>query len=309
MLHQPKIVSLLPSATETLTLLGLESQIVGRSHACDFPQSILTIPAVTSPRLDPSASSKVIHDNVMDLVKNATGVYDIDVEMLQKLKPDFIITQDQCEVCAVNKSDLEKALESVLDHKVEIISLSPMSFDDVLNDMSTLGKLFNKVAVAEEYVNNFKEEIRIMAHRHKLDKFKPEVVCVEWLDPYMVSGNWIPEMVEIAGGINMIGKKNEHSPWTTWEEIAKADPDKLIFMPCGFSMEQTVSELDEIANTEAWKKLRAVRTGNVFITDGNNFFNRPGPRIRESVEILAEIIQPELFLFGHAGVNFVQIEK
>ena len=297
-----RIVSLLSSATETVCALGLESSLVGRSHECDAPSSILLLPACTRARIDASASSAVIDAAVKLSLTNALSLYEVDGPLLQRLQPDLLITQDLCKVCAVSTQDVEEAVCRMIGSRPRIIAVNPQGLDDVWNDMRLIADAIGVPERGVELVNNLKERLRDLAARANGWGRRPTVACLEWLDPLMAAGNWMPELVELAGGVNLFGDKGKHSPWMSFDDLLREDPDVIVAMPCGFDLPRTRREMAPLIHRPGWERLRAVRHGRVHLADGNAFFNRPGPRLVEATEMLAEAIQPGAFSFGHAGM-------
>ncbi|MBW4490266.1 MAG: cobalamin-binding protein [Trichocoleus desertorum ATA4-8-CV12] len=292
-----RIVSLIPSATEILAQLGLLNQIVGRSHECDYPVEIQTRPVCTEPKFNPVGTSAEIHDRVTDLLQSALSVYRVKTEVLEQLKPTHILTQAQCEVCAVNLADVEQAVATLTQTQPQIISLQPNTLNDVWDDIE-------RVAIAlglesQPSLSHLQARVEACATKTKTLSDRPTVVCIEWAEPLMAAGNWIPELVELAGGQSLFGIVGQHSPWLQWDALVTADPDVIILMPCGYDLERTHQDAIALAKHPEWSTLRAVQAGNVYITDGNQYFNRPGPRLVDSLEILAEILHPHLFDFGY----------
>jgi iron complex transport system substrate-binding protein len=295
-----RIVSLLPSATEIVAALGFREELVGRSHECDFPAWIKDRPILTEPAFSPEAGSAEIDRSVKSLVERGLSLYRVDAERLQELSPDFIVTQSQCEVCAVSESELEAALRGWTGREAQIISLKPDSLADVWSDIQ---RCADKLSVAERgrvLVQDLKSRIAEIERRAG-PLPKPSVACLEWFEPLMAAGNWMPELVAKAGGRNLFGETGKHSPWLDWESLSAKDPEIILLMPCGFDLPKLRASLPELERNGAWKKLRAVATGRVYLVDGNQYFNRPGPRLAESLEILGEILHPEEFDFGHRG--------
>jgi iron complex transport system substrate-binding protein len=290
-----RIVSLLPSCTEIVCALGCAEELKGRSHECDFPPEIRDRPVCTSARLPREASSAEIDREVKSLLQRALSIYEIDLEQLRQLRPDLILTQAQCEVCAVTLADLEKALASVADLRPRIISLSPNRLTDLWKDIQTVAEALEVKERGRELLAQLKNRVVDIIPKTCLIKRRPTVACLEWLDPLMGAGNWIPELVDIAGGVNLFGQAGLHSPWLEWEALRQGDPDIIVLMPCGFDLARTRREAKVLTENPVWKTLRAVKTKKVYLTDGNQFFNRPGPRLVDSLEILAAIIQPGLF--------------
>ena len=296
-----RVISLIPSATEIVAALGCADQLVGRSHECDFPESVKKLPICTAPRLDLSGSSADIDKRVKDALKTAIAVYEVDAELLEALDPDVIITQSQCEICAVSLKDVETAVCDWTGKNVQIVSLEPMSLNDVFEDIKRVAAALNVETAGEGLIKNMKGRISAIQEKTKNLPTHPRIACIEWTEPMMAAGNWVPEMVAIAGGQDPLGKAGEHSPWMGWDELLEAKPDVVAFMPCGYDLTRTKSETDSVVNEPQWQELPAVKQGRTYITNGSDFFNRPGPRLIESLEILAEILHPETFQFGHEG--------
>ena len=300
-----RIVTLLPSATEIVCALGFASQIVGRSHECDYPPSVRKLPALTEPKFDPEGSSGEIDQRVKTIVGDALSVYRVDADLLRELKPDVIVTQSQCEVCAVSMRDVEEAVAGWIGGPPpKIVSLAPYSLGDVLNDMGRVAMALDAGITGIEMVSQLNRRMTAIAQDAARAPIDPRVACIEWIDPLMAAGNWMPELVAMAGGENLFGVAGQHSPWMKFDELAAADPDVILIMPCGFDLERTAAETTALTAQPGWGSLSAVRSDRVFLADGNQYFNRPGPRIVESLEILAEILHPKLFSFGHQGIGW-----
>jgi iron complex transport system substrate-binding protein len=296
-----RIVTLLPSATEIVCALGFTDQLVGRSHECDYPPEVKRQPSLTSPKFHPEGSSVVIDERVKQIVGEALSVYRVDADLLRQLKPDVIVTQSQCEVCAVSMRDVEEAVAGWIGgSRPEIVSLAAATFDDVLNDMGRIAMALGAGERGTDLVTTLNRRIAEIA-RKACGADRPRVACIEWIDPLMAAGNWMPEMVEMAGGANLFGEVGRHSPWMKFLELVGHDPDVILVAPCGFAIPRTMAEMDLLTNRPEWNDLKAVRSDRVYVADGNQYFNRPGPRIVDSLEILAEILHPELFRFGHKG--------
>jgi iron complex transport system substrate-binding protein len=278
--ERPRIVSLIASATEIVFELGLGEFLVGRSHECDYPIAVLDLPCCTRPRFDCSGDSREIDRLVKQSLRDALSIYEVFDDVLEALQPTHIITQTQCEVCAVSLRDVERSVASRLKSCPKIISLAPNSLADIWDDFRRVG---DGVGIeAEPTIARLMSRVsRVRGSRTRASGadqgVRPTVACVEWLEPLMAAGNWVPELVELAGG--------KHSPWMTWEELVTADPDIIIAMPCGFSIERTLPEMHWLTDRPGFCNLR----GRVYVADGNQYFNRPGPRIVESLEILVEI--------------------
>ncbi len=302
-----RVLSLIASATEIVCALGYRDRLVGRSHECDFPEDVLDLPAVTAPKIRVDVSSGEIDTRVKAAVRgadplDALGVYDVSVEALEELAPTHVITQTQCEVCAVSLRDVEAALRRSVGARPEIVPLQPDSLADVFGDIRRVARSVGSEADGERLAHrlgNRMDAISSAARRRSGEP--PRVAVIEWVDPLMAAGNWMPELVEMAGGRNLFGEAGLHSPWMKWENLRRADPDIVVISPCGFDLDRTLVDLPLLGAQPGWADLRAVRTGRVFAADGNQYFNRPGPRLVESLEILAEMFHPEQFDFSHRG--------
>jgi len=296
-----RIVSLLPSATEIVCALGFEKQLVGRSHECDFPPEVARLPPLTSPKFNPEGSSIEIDERVKKILTDALAVYRVDADRLRALKPDVIVTQSQCDVCAVSMRDVEEAVAQWIGGAPpRIVSLAPYALEDVFEDMRRVAAQLGAPERGDELVERMRARMSAIESRAAAAA-RPTVACIEWIDPLMAAGNWMPEMVAMAGGVNLFGEAGAHSPRMKFEELAAADPDVILIAPCGFGMDRTAADMPILTRRPEWARIKAVRENRVYQADGNQYFNRPGPRIAESLEILAEISHPELFRFGHEG--------
>ena len=302
-----RIVTLLPSATEIVCALGFGSELVGRSHECDFPAGVGRLPALTEPKFKVEGTSAEIDERVKRIVGDALSVYRVDAARLRELKPDVIVTQSQCEVCAVSESEVESAVAEWLGERPKIVSLAPYALADVFEDMVRVGEALGDRRRGEDTVAKLRGRMDAIAEKADAVKTRPTFACIEWIDPMMSAGNWMPELVAMAGGTNLFGKAGEHSPWMKMEELAAKDPEVIMISPCGFSMQRSREELPTLTGNPRWKDLRAIHDGKVFLADGNQYFNRPGPRIVESLEILAEMLHPEIFKFGHEGSGWARL--
>ncbi|MGQ4647374.1 ABC transporter substrate-binding protein [Lyngbya aestuarii] len=297
-----RIVSLLPSATEIVAALGLTDAIVGRSHECDYPLEIKDKPVCTEAQINSDKPSAQIDADVLDLVQKALSIYQVKTDVLEQLQPTHIVTQDQCDVCAVNFDIVEKAVAELTQSNPKVISLQPNLLSEVWADIERVAAM---LGVASEALLR-QLQSRVEACRQKTQELvnPPTVTCLEWTDPLMATGNWIPELVELAGGKPLFGVLGKHSPYLAWDNLVKADPEVIIVMPCGFDLERTRQETQQLAQRPEWSTLQAVSNGKIYLTDGNAYFNRPGPRLVDSLEILAEILHPELFNFGYQGTGW-----
>lgn len=299
-----RIVSLIPSATEIVAALGHADWLVGRSHECDFPQGVMPLPILTRPKIRLGGSSLEIHREVESLLRQTLSVYEVDEARLKQLKPEVILTQSQCEVCAVSLKDVEAATCSWLESRPAIVPLEPNALDDVWADIGRVADALNDREGGRNLLAQLQQRVGHLQQLARLERTRPTTVCIEWIEPLMTAGNWMPELVTLAGGLNLLSEAGKHSPWTGWESIRRADPEIIVILPCGFSMAQTRRDLPILASLPGWNDLRAVKEGRVAIADGHHFFNRPGPRLVESLEILMEIIHPDRFRFGHEGLNW-----
>ncbi len=290
-----RVASLIPSATEIVASLGFGSTLVARSHSCDYPAWVGALPALTSPKLNVEAPSAEIDTQVRRLVRDGLSVYRVDEEQLRELAPDLIVTQDQCEVCAASLADVEAAVSCWLDRRPELVSLHPSSLRDVLGDVVRVATALGSPARGAKLKDRLERAIDRIAVRAEHSGFRPRVACLEWLEPLMFAGNWIPELVERAGAENLFGEAGRHSAYLDWSALLRADPDVVVLMPCGFDQDRTRTERSALETHAEWWELRAVREGRVFCTDGHQYFNRPGPRLVTSLQILAEILHPEVF--------------
>lgn len=290
-----KIVSLLPSITEIVCKLGFRDNLMGVSHECDYPNSIVGLPVLTKPNFSTTGSSSEIDNRVHEILKKGLSVYDVDEDLLRKLSPEIIITQAQCEACAVSLREVEEIVKKWTGNQVTILSLEPNTLNDVWDDFERVANVFDSPDSFSKIKTEIIERFKFIENKLKEIKQKPTVLSIEWIDPIMVAGNWIPELVEIAGGENLLGKSGVNSHVILWDEIIKSNPDVIIFMPCGFNIKRTLEEISLIKAKPGWSKLKAVEFERVFVVDGNKYFNRPGPRLIESVEILAEILHEKYF--------------
>jgi iron complex transport system substrate-binding protein len=305
--NSPSCVSLIASATEIVCALGFESHLLARSHECDYPPGIGRLPVCTSPRFDPEGSSAEIDRRVKEALETALSVYRIDEEELAALRPDIVVTQSQCEVCAVSLGDVEAAVGRWVESRPRIVSLEPNALADVWRDIGAVAAAFGAPERGERLIAELQARMAAIARQAGALESRPRVACIEWIDPLMAAGNWVPELVEMAGGDNLFGEAGKHSPWMTWDALAAADPDVMLVMPCGYDIAKSRAEMAALTARADWPGLTAVRGGRVFLTDGNQYFNRPGPRLAESLEILAETLHPKAFRFGHEGTGWTPL--
>jgi iron complex transport system substrate-binding protein len=282
-----RIVSLLPSATEIVCVLGRRESLVARSHECDWPEDVASLPAVTRPRLDVRGSSREIHERVTELARAAGGAYALDEEAIRSLAPTHVVTQAQCDVCAVGLGDVERALAG-WPVRPAVTALHPSDLSAVIEDIRRTGMFLEAAARAERVIERMRARFDAV-RRASGGGPRPRVACLEWTDPLMGAGNWIPELIRIAGGEPVLGIAGRHSDWISAEDLRRADPDVIVVIPCGFDLDRAAAELRALAGRPELADLRAMRTGRAFAADGNAYFNRPGPRLADSAEILGEI--------------------
>jgi iron complex transport system substrate-binding protein len=301
---------LLPSATEIICALGFQPELVGRSHECDYPPGIASLPSLTSPKFNVEGSSAQVDERVKKILADALSVYRVDADILGSLRPDVIVTQSQCEVCAVSIREVEVAAADWIDGPPpKIVSLAPYSLGDVLADIQRVGVELGEPERAMNFVAGLTSRMSAIEKRAATADRHPTVACIEWLEPLMMAANWMPELVTMAGGENLFSDAGRHSSAIEFNRLVENDPDVILLMPCGFNMDRTTAELESLAGYPGWNRLNAVRQSQVYLTDGNQYFNRPGPRIVESLEILAEILNPGIFHFGHEGAGWRRLPE
>jgi iron complex transport system substrate-binding protein len=295
-----RIVSLLPSATEIVASLGFADRLVGRSHECDFPPGVETLPVLTAPKLDPGGGSRAIHESVTRILAEGLSVYDVDAPLLASLAPTHVVTQVHCEVCAVSLRDVRAAVAD-WPGRVEppaVVALGASTLDEVFADFHRVGLALGVPERAEALGEQVRGRMESIATRSRAASHRPRVAAIEWLDPLMAAGNWIPEMIEMAGGECLFGARGEHSPWLEADALVAANPDVLVVFPCGFPLTRALAEAPSLFEIPGFAETSAARSGSLFVADGHQLFNRPGPRLAESLEVLAEILHPEIFDFG-----------
>jgi iron complex transport system substrate-binding protein len=286
----PRIVSLIASATEIVAALGELDHLVGRSHECDYPEAVLKLPACTRPRIPVDGNSSEIDRLVKESSRTSISIYEVFGDVLERLEPTHIVTQIQCEVCAVSLRDVELALARGIRGNPQIVSLQPDSMEQIWQDFRRVADALGITEHGERVVASLQSRMReIASHR---GPSAPRAACIEWMEPLMAAGNWTPELIEMAGAVNLFGEAGKHSPWMTWEELRAADPDVMLIAPCGFDLSRTQQEMYWMTNRPGWRGLRAVREGRVYLADGNQYFNRPGPRVVETLQILVEMLHP-----------------
>src|SRR5262245_50026203 len=300
----PRIVSLIASATEIVCALGFEDQLVGRSHECDFPESVKRLPVCTEPKFNVEGTSYQIDQRVKAILQEGLSVYRVHADTLRALRPDVIVTQSHCEVCAVSLRDVEAAVCSWLDDRPRVVSLAPDGLADVWQGFCQVATALDVPERGDTLVDRLQKRMRAIEEQTAGLPTRPTVACIEWIEPLMASGNWMQDLVRMAGGVNLFGEAGRHAPWMAWEDLVAKNPDVILVLPCGFDIARTRQELPLLPGRPEWKDLRAVCERQVYLLDGNQFFNRPGPRLVESLEILTEILHPSAFAFGHEGTGW-----
>jgi len=285
-----RIASLLPSATEIVFALGARAELVGRSHECDFPPGVEDVPVLTSARIEPFPSSKAIDRAVRDVLRDALAIYQIDLEGLRQARPDVIVTQDLCNVCAVSLDDVRAAVARLARQEVAIVNLHPMQLEDIWDDVVRVARAIGRAAIGREVVADLRARVADIGRRATMIRGRPRVVTIEWIDPVMIGGMWMPELVTLAGGEPLVTRPGEHAPTLDRDRLAGLEPDVVVVKPCGFRLRRTLEELDVLREVlpPSWR-------ARVYVADGNAYFNRPGPRIVESLEIMAACVHPDAF--------------
>lgn len=289
-----RIVSFLPSATELLFELGAGDDIVGVTHECLYPDAAKYKPRVISSVFDPETmSSQQIDEKITELARTGQSIFLVHEENIKNAKPDLIIGQGTCAVCSAYTNEVNRALE-ILEKRPDIEVIDPHNIDDILSSVITISKKIGKQKQGEELVKSLQKRIDLIKNQNYTTK--PKVLCIEWVEPFFTSGHWVPQMIEISGGTNLISKTGEHSRRMAMDEVVSADPDIIVMMPCGFDTKRTILECTKtIQNNPKWLGLRAVKNKNVYAVDANSYFSKPSIRTITGIEILAKIIHPEIF--------------
>jgi len=299
----PRIVSFLPSATEMACALGLADSIVGITHECDYPPQIKGKPVVVRNVLPLERMSQSEIDRaVAERIREGQSLYQIDEDLLRELAPDLILTQNLCQVCAPSGNEVSQVIKA-LSKTPQILWLTPQSLSEIFDNVRELGAATGRTAEAEGLVNDCLARLETLSNRTKTISHKPRVFCMEWLEPVFASGHWVPELVKIAGGIDELGRERGESVRISWEDITAWAPEVLVIMPCGFNLQQTTKQVSSVFgySSSPFFDLPAVRNGRVYAVDANSYFARPGPRVVEGAELLAQLIHPELFDGAHSN--------
>ncbi|MGI0101263.1 MAG: cobalamin-binding protein [Nitrosotalea sp.] len=299
-----RIVSFLPSATEILYELGVGDQVLAVTHECNYPSEVKAKPKVIHSVFDPEKmTSQEIDRKVVDLMKTGKDIYVLDEQVLKNANPNLIVAQGICDVCSPFTKEINKAV-AILGVRPEVLILDPRSLGDILDNIIEVGKKVGKLGESQAFVHNLRARIKIIQHRQKI--VRPQVICIEWLDPLFTAGHWVPQMVELAGGINGISATGDQSRRMDLAEIVKFDPDIIVLMPCGFDVNRTIREYEKLADKEKWRSLKAVKQGQVYAVNANEYFSKPGPRTVIGLEILAKIINPDTFKDLQIPKNSIQ---
>lgn len=289
-----RICSLLPGATEVVVALWNTKHLVGISHECDYPPEVRTKPVLVRAVVDTEAlSSREIDRQVRAKLRTGQPLYELDETLLGRVRPHLIIAQDLCHACAITPSQVERAIGD-LPSRPRVLSLNPVTLEDVFGDIERIGEAVGRRQEASLLVEQLRARLQTVllqvAHADK----HPRVACIEWLDPLFAAGHWVPDMVAYAGGVDVLGKAGSPSAEITWKQVCAAKPDVLVIMPCGFPVARTRSEMARLTKRPGWKTLPAVKTGRVFLVDAPAYFNRPGPRLIDGIELLASCLHPSL---------------
>ena len=293
-MEQQRIVTFLPSATELIYSLGADDRLFGVTHECNYPSGAKTKPRVISSVFDPaSMSSKQIDEKICQLMTDGKQIYSLNKENLLNAKPDLIISQNICEVCSAHTEHVKIAMD-MLEKKPEVYTMDPHDVDEILVSIMDISKMIGKEKEGNELVDSLSKRLELI--KNKTFEERPKVVAIEWVDPFFTSGHWIPEMIESAGGENLISTEKMPSRKMELEEIKEANPDIIVMMPCGFDVKRTVSEYNSVlTNNSDWNELKAVKEKSVYAVDANSYFSKPSLRTITGIEILAKIIHPDVF--------------
>lgn len=302
-----RIVSLLPGATETVCAMGLGGRLVGRSHECDFPAEVLSLPVCTAPNVETTASSAEIDRQVQSLLLQSVPLCRLDAATLRELQPDVILTQAECGVDAVSAVEVERAINDWPGNRPEILSIFPRRMTEVWDEIRRVALALGAEEPGRELLRSLKNRCVDVIEKVCVVKRRPTVVCLEWLDPLKVAGHWMPDLVELAAGGNLLGEPGKPATRLDWEALRERDPEVLVIMARGFDISRTLRELPVLTRQPGWLGLRAVKQHRLYVTDGSHYFNRPGPRMVESLEMLAELTHPNCFTARHRGTGWEQI--
>jgi iron complex transport system substrate-binding protein len=285
-----RIVSLIASSTEIVCALGLREQLVGRSHECDYPPEVKDLPVCTQPKFAEGTSYQ-IDERVKAILQEGLSVYRVEAGVLDRLAPDVVITQTQCDVCAVSLADVEAAVCAMIGSQPRIVALEPNALEDIFADVGKVAAALQVPERGDRLVAELRARLQAVQERAAEMIERPTVACIEWIEPLMAAGNWMPELVELAGGRSIVGVAGQHAPWMSWDELVELDPDVIIALPCGFDISRTRRELPPLTGRPGWSNLRAVANGRAYVAD-------------EALEIMAEMLHPGAFDFGHRDTGW-----
>ena len=303
-----KIVSLLPSTTEIICALDLEENLVAVTHECDYPPAVVGKPRITRSAMDHGRSTSAeIDKHISGALHRGSSIYHLDQELLERLAPELILTQERCDVCAVSYQQVMRSVR-IAESNAVIASLDPNTVEDILNTILQVGHLTARERQAAVVVARLRGRIQRVAAAVSEARQRPRVLCLEWLDPVMVGGHWVPGMVSVAGGTDDLGKSGEASFHISWEQVVAYQSEVVVLMPCGFHLRENMAEFRRTTLPLAWEQLPAVREGQVFAVDGSSYFNRPGPRVVDGLEVLAQILHPNLMPAIHGPEAFCRLE-
>jgi iron complex transport system substrate-binding protein len=291
----PRIVSFLPSATEMACALGLEDQLAGITHECDYPPRVKNKPVVVCNALPIERMAQAEIDiAVAERLRNGLSLYTVDEEAMREIAPDLILTQNLCQVCAPSGNEISHLL-NILPNRPQVLWLTPKSLDGIFENLRELGEATGRSREAEELIRHGRARLNAIAALTGDIVAKPRVFCMEWMDPIYCCGHWVPEMVRIAGGVDALGRDGADSVRISWAEVLDGAPDVLIVMPCGFDLAKTMAEAQRLTAFDRWSEIPAVRSGCIYAVDANAYFARPGPRVIDGTELLAHLIHPDKF--------------
>ena len=280
--------------------MGLRESLVGVTHECDYPADVVGLPIVTKSAIPHDASSNKIDHLVRQQLETSTALYSLDVGLLEQLQADLIVTQALCEVCAVSEAEIEASI-CQLSNQPRVVNLEPMCLKDVFDTLLLVGQETNQQDIAVDVVHALSarvERVRALTESHIKKAQYPKVAFLEWIDPPFNAGHWTPELIEMAGGVDCLGNKHQPSQTTLWERIIEVQPDVMFVACCGFSMERAIEDLPILQSNEGWDDLPCVKNKRIYFSDGNSYFNRPGPRLVDSLEIIANVLHPDVHILG-----------
>lgn len=302
-----KGLTLLPSATEIVCWLGKEDTLLGISHECDYPATISHLPRLTASRMGSPGSSAAIHESISALLESTMGIYQLNVEKFAELKPDFVVTQSLCDVCAVSFQQVEEACRVVTGKDIQLISLHPKKWTDIWDDIMRVAKILGADDLCRQLTEDVFARVEQIKCRVKDAGGEPKkVLTIEWFDPVMISGLWVPEMIGFAGGVALFATAGEKSETVSYEQLSEVNPDVVIVKPCGYNIDQSLNEIETLKTLAPWSQWNAGRDAEVYLVDGNSYFNRSGPRLIDSLEILAACVNPGLFPEFEAGYDILK---